>query len=79
VQILLEGAYNGILEAGTHYIQLRRDHGNIDEALDGFRDPHVRAAITDAALTHVLEGHTYAHRVDQLLDAAEKVPIRPVG
>jgi spore maturation protein CgeB len=73
VQILLEGAYNGILQPDTHYIQLRRDHANLDEVLDRFRDPNVRAVITAAALTHVLEGHTYAHRVDQLLAEAYAV------
>jgi hypothetical protein len=33
-QILIEGDYNGILEAGRHYIPLRADFGNIGEVLD---------------------------------------------
>jgi hypothetical protein len=33
-QILVEGTYNGILEAGRHYIPLRTDFGNLPEIVD---------------------------------------------
>jgi hypothetical protein len=33
-QILVEGAYNGILEAGRHYIPVRADFANLSEVVD---------------------------------------------
>jgi len=33
-QILVEGAYNGILEAGRHYIPVRSDFANLSQVLD---------------------------------------------
>ena len=33
-QILVEGTYNGILEAGRHYIPLRTDFGNLPDIVD---------------------------------------------
>ena len=33
-QILVEGEYNGVLEPGVHYLELRRDLSNLDEVLD---------------------------------------------
>jgi len=32
-QVLVEGRYSGVLEPGRHYIPLRRDLANLDEAL----------------------------------------------
>jgi hypothetical protein len=69
-QLLVEGHYNGILEADQHYIAVRRDLSNIDDAIARFRDPACRADITGRAYAHVLSGHTYAHRVRALVDSA---------
>jgi glycosyl transferase family 1 len=69
-QLLVEGRYNGILEADRHYIAVRRDLSNIDEAIARFKDPACRAAVTDHAYEHVLSGHTYAHRVRALVESA---------
>lgn len=63
VQILLEGRYNDILEAGVHYLPLREDFSNIDAVMDRFRDPVARREMADATLDLVMERHTYAHRV----------------
>jgi hypothetical protein len=69
-QLLVEGSYNGILEADRHYIAVRRDLSNIDEAIARFRDPAHRAGVAEHAYQHVLAGHTYAHRVRALVDSA---------
>lgn len=69
-QLLVEGYYNGILQADRHYIAVRRDLSNIADAIARFKDPEYRSRITSAAYDHVLEGHTYGHRVDALIDAA---------
>lgn len=70
-QVLLEGHYNGILKAGEHYIAVKRDYSNLDEALDQFADPGCRAEISERAYAYVMESHTYAHRVRELLRAVE--------
>ena len=69
-QVLVRGHYNGILEAGVHYLAVRPDLADLGEALERFRDPAVRAAIGGAGRELALGGHTYAHRVDSVLDAA---------
>jgi len=68
-QILVEGRYNGILTAGQHYIPLAADLSNLDEALRRFRDAGERTRIADTAHAHVLDGHTYDHRIAQLTEA----------
>lgn len=67
-QILLEGRYNDILTPGVHYIRLASDFSNIAEVMEIFRDERRRVEITEAALAHVMEGHTYAHRVATVYD-----------
>jgi spore maturation protein CgeB len=70
-QILLEGAYNGLLEPDVHYISVQKDMSDLDAALERFADPGERRRVADEAYEHVLARHTYAHRVAQLLDAVE--------
>lgn len=66
-QILLEGDYNGVLRAGEHYIPVKRDLSNVDEAVREFKDGGRRRAIADQAYDYVMSGHTYAHRVAGVL------------
>jgi hypothetical protein len=68
-QILLEGKYNGLLRAGDHYISVKKDLSNLDEAVAAFRDASSRAEIANRAYEYVLGEHTYAHRVESLLAA----------
>jgi hypothetical protein len=67
-QILVEGTYSNILESGTHYIPVRPDLADIDEGVRRFRDVAERARIVEAAHRHAMSAHTYAHRVNGLLD-----------
>lgn len=66
-QILLEGDYNGVLRAGEHYISVRRDLANLDDAMSFFKSDEHRREVADSAYAHVIAAHTYAHRVDELL------------
>jgi Glycosyl transferases group 1 len=66
-QILLEGEYNGILEADRHYISIKKDFSNIDEVLERFRDESYRMRMVDQTYEYVLAEHTYARRVEELL------------
>ena len=68
VQLLLEGAYGGYLEPDVHYIPLRKDFSNVDEALAKFRDDAFCARIRERAfeLAHEL---TYPKLIDRFHDA----------
>jgi len=68
VQLLLEGAYGGYLEPDVHYIPLRKDFSNVDEALAKFRDEPFCARIRASAfeLAHEL---TYPKLIDRFHDA----------
>jgi len=68
-QILLEGEYNGVLVADEHYISVRKDLSNIEDAVWRFKDEGYRQAIVDRAYEHVMANHTYAHRVRSVLAA----------
>jgi hypothetical protein len=46
-QILYEGRYSGLMEPLVHYIPLRKDFSNFDEAIAAFRDPELRSSLTD--------------------------------
>ena len=65
-QILLEGRYNDLLEPDIHYFQLKRDFSNLNDVLDRLKDERARGQVADAALAHVLDHHTYAHRAARI-------------
>ena len=66
-QLLVEGHYNGILQPDIHYIAIKRDLSNLPDAIAKFRDESYRSRITRTAYEYVLSEHTYAHRVERLL------------
>ena len=65
-QILVDGRYNDILEAGTHYIALDPDLADAPEAIARFRDPEERQRVAAAAHGLVHDAHTYRHRLAAL-------------
>lgn len=69
VQLLLEGEYGGYFEPGVHYIPVRRDYSNVDEAIRMFRDPALCDEICDRAYQLVNEQLTFAKLLDRF-DAA---------
>jgi hypothetical protein len=74
-QILLEGRYSGLLEPMVHYIPLRKDFTNFDEALAAFRDPAVRRDLTenchrDLIASGRLSYRTFMREFDEELVAA---------
>lgn len=68
-QILLEGDYNGILRPEEHYVSVRKDLSDVEDAVRRFRDDAYRQEIADRAYEYAMAEHTYAHRVDAILDA----------
>jgi hypothetical protein len=62
-QILLEGYYNGILQPDIHYIPVKKDHSNISEVLEKFKDKSFVENMINRAYADMLENHTHQHRV----------------
>ena len=48
-QILVEGAYSGMLEPGQHYLPVRADLSTSGDVLDEARDEARRRELTEAA------------------------------
>lgn len=58
-QILVEGRYSGVLEPGRHYIPVRRDFSDLDEALDRLHDVGSLERMTQRASRDVVESGRY--------------------
>jgi len=68
-QILLEGRYSGVLEPDRHYIPLRRDFSNLDEALESAREPAVLDRIAEQAYEDIyLSGRFSFTKLTALLE-----------
>jgi hypothetical protein len=66
-QVLLEGEYNGILKADEHYISVKKDLSNVEDAIRCFQDVNYRQAMVERTYEYVMSAHTYMHRVQELL------------
>jgi hypothetical protein len=62
-QLLVDGEYNGILKPDVHYISVRKDLSNIEEAVRRFRDEAYRQVMVDKTYEYVMAEHTYEQRV----------------
>lgn len=58
-QILLEGRYNGYFQPDVHYIPLKKDFSNFDEAVAKFKDPGYRGKIAGNAYDLARNEFTY--------------------
>lgn len=75
-QVLVEGHYSGVLEPERHYIPLRRDFSNLDEALERLHDVAAVEAMTERAYNDVyLSGRNSLGLLAEQL-CAEAVPRR---
>jgi hypothetical protein len=52
-QVLVEGRYSGVLEPELHYIPVRRDFSNLDEALERLQDVEAAEAMAERAYRDV--------------------------
>lgn len=66
-QLLLEGYYNGILIADKHYICVKKDLSNLDEAIRRLKDRAYCQTMVDLTYEYALSQHTYQHRIADLL------------
>lgn len=67
-QILLEGSFNGILKEGEHYIPVRKNFSNLNEAIDFYLDFDLRNKIVENAYSYISENHTYKNRVNTIIN-----------
>jgi len=58
-----------VLVPDEHYISVRKDRSNVEEAVRRFKDESYRQAVVERAYEHVMANHTYAHRVRSVLAA----------
>jgi hypothetical protein len=78
VQVLVEGRYSGVLQAGKHYVPIRPDLSDLDDALLHALDPSVAAPMADEAFADIVESGRYnAERLTEALASA--IPDSPVG
>lgn len=61
-QILFEGGYSGILKPMVHYIPLKKDFSNFDEALKRFKDPATRRDLTEKAYRDLIHSGRYSYK-----------------
>jgi hypothetical protein len=69
VQLLFEGEYDGYLQADEHYIPLRKDFGNFDDAVEKFRDPAFCRGLADNAYELAMREFTYDRLIGRVHDA----------
>ena len=61
-QALVRGDYNGILEAGRHYIPIEPDYSNLDTVIDILEDDDVIVAMTRNAYNDIVASGKYTYR-----------------
>ena len=68
-QLLVEGEYDGVLEAGRHYFPVKADLSNLADALEETRDPRALQPLADAAYKEIcLSGRYSYRRLAELVD-----------
>lgn len=70
-QILVEGSYSGILEAERHYIPIKRDLSNLNEALSRVKDLKYIEAMTERAYQDIVKSGSLAYR--RLTESMESI------
>jgi hypothetical protein len=73
VQLLLEGHYSGYLRPFEHYIPLRRDLADLEQAVAHFRDEALCARLTENAHAVVREQLTWERLIDRFDEALRRV------
>ena len=79
-QIMFRGRFNDILKADQHYVALNQDFSNLEDALARFLDSTHRRTMVEEAYSHVMDAHTYDHRMRLLYDILLNQRVRnPAG
>jgi hypothetical protein len=59
--VLFEGHYSGVVEAGTHYISLKKDFSNFDEVIRLVNDDAYLETLTTRTFDHVIASGKYTY------------------
>jgi hypothetical protein len=70
-QVLVEGAYDGVLEPHRHYLPLARDLSNLDEVLEQLKDTDHLAEIAERAYEEIYLSGRYSYR--SLSDLVQRI------
>ncbi len=65
-QIMIEGRFNDIFKADEHFIPLKRDLSDAEEAVRKFCDRALQKELVERTFEYVMDGHTYKHRIKQI-------------
>ena len=65
-QIMIDGRFNDIFKAHEHFIPLKRDLSNADEAVRMFQDNSLREEMIERTYAFVMDEHTYPHRIKDI-------------
>ena len=76
-QVLVEGDYQGVLRAGEHYIELKRDFSNLDDVLARIKRDDLRAGMVERAYRDVVLSGAYSYRAFADLVFRETLGERP--
>jgi hypothetical protein len=72
--VLFEGAYSGVVAPGRHYIPLKKDYSNVEQAFKAISDLDYLQELTERAYHDIIEGQRYSYQTfvqncDRYLDA----------
>jgi hypothetical protein len=75
-QILVEGDYNGVLKPDVHYIPIKADFSDMDQAISKLSDARAIETMIQTAWNDIVEGETYLWETFLTTIAVKHVPER---
>ena len=81
--ILFEGGYSGVLEAGIHYLPLKKDFSNLDHVIAELKDDAKMNAMVERAYQDIIISERYSYRnfvamVDAEIETTQEAMKRPL-
>lgn len=62
VLIMYEGEYKGIFKPNIHYIELKKDHSNIEDVIEKIKDDEYLQQMANVAYTDIVENSNYTYK-----------------
>lgn len=62
VLIMYEGEYKGIFKPNIHYIELKKDHSNIEDVIEKIKDDEYLQQMANVAYTDIIENSNYTYK-----------------
>jgi hypothetical protein len=76
-QVLIEGAYGGIIKPGVHYIEIKRDWSNIEEVIRKMEDVAYCEQLAENAYRDIVKSGSYTYQkfVQSVIEQTIKVSL----